>query len=614
MPTPEIPFIKLLSEKILPFEGSAAMTVEKERFPDGILILQPDFTVVFANVQAGKILSQQEDNLIGAVIDIEGLSDNTNLIHSLNIDQIHKIIEIRTSPIEISGVIYVLAILQDVTRQFDIINRLNLAIEATQLGLWDHQFKTNTTSINSYYATMLDYTFEEFETGSWINLVHPIDIQNVWDVWNKHIAGEVPFYAVDYRIKTKTDRWKWIRARGLVKDTDENGNPLHFIGSHQDVTEQRQAQRQLQLLYAVTAISNEFSPLITKLENGLRELVTGLFADAGVILRYGGGQDDDHLTVSFVSDQSTGILLDQLPYSLELDLTQSATVIHSSEKGALPHLFAQCNAAVALAYPLKVRGADFGAILILWEKEQPIPDLELEIAAAAINQLSEMIERERLREIARVAEVDRERQRLARELHDSLSQSLYSVLLTADGGQDYAHQGDIEKTREIFASIKSTIQQSLKEMRLLIYELRPSILSNAGLEGALRHRLNTVEKRSGIETSIQYTLDDRLPADLETELFGIAREALNNVLKHSRAGTVSLTVKNQGDKVIMEVADDGIGSDQPVDPALAGFGLASMSERAQKVGGFLSIRSSPDHGTNVHVAIPLPINPDRFKP
>ncbi len=66
-----------------------------------------------------------------------------------------------------------------------------------------------------------------------------------------------------------------------------------------------------------------------------------------------------------------------------------------------------------------------------------------------------------------MAEVDRERQRLARELHDSLSQSLYSVLLTADGGQDYALQGDIEKTREIFTSIKGTIHQSLKEMRLL---------------------------------------------------------------------------------------------------------------------------------------------------
>jgi len=604
MKKPEIPFIKLLSEKILPFEGPAAMTDEKERFPDGILILQPDFTVVYANALAGKILSRPGDQLTSVAIDINGLSENVNLIHALNIDQIHKIIEIRTSPIEISGEPYILAILQDVTRQFDIINRLNLAIEATQLGLWDHQFKTNSTSINSYYATMLDFTFEEFETGSWINLVHPVDIQNVWDEWNKHINGDTPFYAVDYRIKTKTDNWKWIRARGLVKDTDENSNPLHFIGSHQDVTEQKQAQRQLQLLYAITAISNEFVPLNTKLDKGLNEIVMGLFADIGYII----SQDEKgepHLTKFHQAEQAVALSLNQLPASLLHYIPPKGILVESGNTGPISALLKQLNAAVALAFPLKVRENNYGTLIILWERHQPIPNLELDIARTAAAQLAEMIERDRLREIARMAEVDRERQRLARELHDSLSQSLYSVLLTADGGQDYASQGDIEKTREIFLNIKDTIQQSLKEMRLLIYELRPSILSQAGLHGALSHRLNTVEKRAGIDTSIDYRVRDRLPADLETELFGIAREALNNVLKHSRAASVKVKVVQQADQLLLEVTDDGAGFDQSADSVLVGFGLASMRERAQKIGGVLAIKSSLAQGTCIQLSIPL---------
>ncbi|MCK4817335.1 sensor histidine kinase, partial [bacterium] len=158
---------------------------------------------------------------------------------------------------------------------------------------------------------------------------------------------------------------------------------------------------------------------------------------------------------------------------------------------------------------------------------------------------------------------------------------------------------------------KETIQQSLKEMRLLIYELRPSILSNVGLLEALQHRLDTVEKRAGIITSFKCTIIDQPSAITETELYGIAQEALNNVLKHSGADSVSISLTQLNQEIILEITDDGLGFQLQESPASGGFGISSMKERAEKIGGRVEITSKPDRGTRIKVYAPLEIKGSR---
>ena len=128
-----------------------------------------------------------------------------------------------------------------------------------------------------------------------------------------------------------------------------------------------------------------------------------------------------------------------------------------------------------------------------------------------------------------------ERERLARELHDSVTQSLYSLSLFAEWGSGLLAAGEVEPARERMARIGDISQQALREMRLLLYELRPSALDDDGLEGAIESRLTAVEQRVGISAQLQVNVTGDLLPHIEECLYRITQEALNNALKHAEA-------------------------------------------------------------------------------
>jgi len=202
-----------------------------------------------------------------------------------------------------------------------------------------------------------------------------------------------------------------------------------------------------------------------------------------------------------------------------------------------------------------------------------------------------------------------ERNRLARELHDSVTQSLHSSTLLAEAGQRVAGSGDIERARGYLIRLGEISQQALKEMRLLVYELRPLGLSGVGLVGALQQRLDAVERRSGVEVQLSLEEELELPANIEEELFRIAMEALNNALKHANPTTLTVTLRKEDDCDIpcieLSIMDDGIGFDPEMKDDEGGLGLISMGERIEKLGGELTILSAPGEGTQVKACVDL---------
>jgi signal transduction histidine kinase len=196
-----------------------------------------------------------------------------------------------------------------------------------------------------------------------------------------------------------------------------------------------------------------------------------------------------------------------------------------------------------------------------------------------------------------------ERNRLARELHDSVTQSLYSLTLLAEAGQRMVRAEDLQQIAGNQTRLGQIAQQALQEMRLLVYELRPLALKSEGLVGALEQRLETVERRAGIQARVLVEGEVDLAPGLEEELYGIAQEALNNALKHARASKIVLSVRMVDKSVILEVADDGQGFDQAEVQVKGGLGLISMQERAEKIGGQLDIDSAPGEGTRVSVKV-----------
>ena len=196
----------------------------------------------------------------------------------------------------------------------------------------------------------------------------------------------------------------------------------------------------------------------------------------------------------------------------------------------------------------------------------------------------------------------KERNRLARELHDSVAQTLYGLTLQAEAAARELNAGRADKTSEQLREIRDSAQQSLQETRLLIFELRPPILEQEGLVAALRARLESVESRSGLKTQIKLQEVNQLPAKVEAGLYGISNEALNNILKHAHANKIKVSLTQEANKVILEVQDNGIGFDVGSAEAQSGMGLSGMKERAEQFGGKLQITSG-ESGTTIRVEV-----------
>jgi len=194
---------------------------------------------------------------------------------------------------------------------------------------------------------------------------------------------------------------------------------------------------------------------------------------------------------------------------------------------------------------------------------------------------------------------------LARNLHDSVSQSLYGLVISADVSEKLLRIKNYSGLRQELRDIAKVALQGLKEMRLMLNDFRPTSLEGVGLAGALEMRLNTVECRAGIEVSLSIDEKLKLSSQMEQEIYRIAIEALNNSLKHSEATSVVVTIYREDSSLLLEIRDNGIGFDPSANRTEGGMGLTSMHERARILGGDLTILSSPGQGTSIRLRAPL---------
>jgi signal transduction histidine kinase len=201
--------------------------------------------------------------------------------------------------------------------------------------------------------------------------------------------------------------------------------------------------------------------------------------------------------------------------------------------------------------------------------------------------------------------VQQERQRLGRELHDSVTQSLYGISLYSHAAAVQLAQKHYDQVDRYLDEISETSRGALAEMRSLLHQLRPPVLEKEGLVTALQQRLTAVEERVGLKTDFQAEVTTRLPPPLEEGLYHIAQEALNNTLKHARAGSVRVALIQRGPAIVLEVVDDGVGFQPAEAEQAATMGLPSMQEHAAEIGGKLTVASQPGKGTTIRVDVTL---------
>jgi signal transduction histidine kinase len=257
-----------------------------------------------------------------------------------------------------------------------------------------------------------------------------------------------------------------------------------------------------------------------------------------------------------------------------------------------------------LAVPLQVEGTIIGALNVA-NKPGGFTEDDVRILGKLADVAAIAIENARLRKRAERLAIVEERQWLARELHDSVTQALYSVTLYAEAARMALAAGKQDVATENLRELQLMAREALFDIRLLIFELHPPILEGQGLAAALQIRLAAVETRAGLQTEMHVDGGRRLPLPIEEDLYRIALEALNNAVKHAKAQHVKVHLQFDDQRVRLEVTDDGRGFDLARASENGGMGLSGMEERARRINGTLEILGAPGQGTTVKVEVPI---------
>ena len=208
-----------------------------------------------------------------------------------------------------------------------------------------------------------------------------------------------------------------------------------------------------------------------------------------------------------------------------------------------------------------------------------------------------------------IAAQESERRRLAGDIHDGISQRLVGLTYRLDAAARAVDAGEQASAAEQLEKARDLVDLTLGEARSAISGLRPPVLDDLGLAGGLASLAASTP-----EVDLELALDDRrLPEHIEVALYRIAQEGIQNVVKHSRALVASVTFAVRDGVARLEIADNGVGFDtsRDVGPVAgaelpsSGYGMLSMAERAELVGGTLEVRSRPGTGTTVAVVVPL---------
>ena len=360
---------------------------------------------------------------------------------------------------------------------------------------------------------------------------------------------------------------------------------------------------------AVLAVASEQSvaPILQKLVDAARELVGARYAALGIPDE---GEGFAEFLVSGLTPEEI-VALGPLPHTHGM----LGAVLQSVESLRTPDLTADPRSEgwwpqghpdmqSLLGVPIVSKGTVIGAFYLtnkqdadeFSEADQAL--IERFAAHAAV-----VIENARLHERSRELSIVEERNRLARDLHDSVTQTLFSLGLTAEAAAELAER-DPAAARNQTRIVAKLARDALGEMRTLVFELRPPALEADGLVATLRKHIEVIRRASGIDVTLEVEGEGGVSREIELETYRIIQEALNNAVKHSGAESISVRIEIDGSGLRASVTDSGAGFDPKALPVRTKhLGLTSMEERARNVDGKVRIESTPGSGTTVTLEV-----------
>jgi PAS domain S-box-containing protein len=462
----------------------------------------------------------------------------------------------------------------------------------------------------------------------WAATIHPDDMPGLEAQWRGALEHGAPG-ELEARIRRSDGEYRWFLFR-YAPLLDDAGRVLKWYGSNIDIEARISAEKALlaseQLIRGqVNALKSSLDALAMEPDPNqlvahiLRTLTTQFGAHSASVWRR--GLVDDTIGIEFVFEDGrivpktdprfAGVDLvlpmeDIWPWPEVFRSGKPSVIedIRDVPPFALRDRLLPLGIVTVLLLPLVIAGRLEGAIGLRFQRKHTFRTEQVELAQALANQAMLMIRLAELSAQGREAAVAGERNRIARDIHDTLAQGFTGIIIQLEAAEDASRRGLGSEAELHVITARKLARESLSEARRSLQALRPRPLQSGGVAHALRALFDKSIAGVALQSEFRVLGEPlELPPDWEENLFRIAQECLTNVLRHARASRVTGSIGFGPDEVSLEFADDGRG----FDPAARseGYGLLGMRERVDAMGGRIVVQSSIDGGTTVSIHLPL---------